>query len=136
MPINIKDASNATVPVMSATLGSDQVQQIGWAMQTRSDTYTGTGNGTAVNVATLGMSKFALQVKQTGTVTSWQVDLEASLDGTNFVQIASHTKAGDGDGAVVFTGANQFPALYFRTRCVGLTLGGGTNVVATIVGMP
>lgn len=100
----------------------------------RSDTYTTTANGTAVDVSAQGLSHFGLQVKQTGTVTSWTVVLEASLDGTNYWPVLSHTKAGESDGGIVWTGAGYFPALYFRSRCTALTLGGGTNVIATIVG--
>jgi hypothetical protein len=102
----------------------------------RSDTYTAAANGTTVDVSAQGMKRFGLQVKQTGTVSSWTVLLEVSLDGTNFVTVLTHTKADDGDGAIAFTGANLYPALYFRSRCSAITLGGGTNVIATIVGMP
>jgi hypothetical protein len=90
----------------------------------------------------MGLGRFALQVKQTGTVTSWTVLLEASLDGTNYVPILKHMKTGDGsetqsgDGAIAFSGAGEFVALYIRSRCSEITLGGGTNVVATILGMP
>ena len=75
MSVNIKDASGATVPIASATVGLDQVQQIGWAMQQRGDNFAATGNGTAINVASLGMSRFSMQVKKSGTVTSWTVVL-------------------------------------------------------------
>lgn len=100
----------------------------------RSDTYTTTANGTTVDVSAQGMSTFGLQCKQTGTVTSWTVVLEGSLDGTNFVTILTHTKAGNNDGGIVWTSAALYPVLYFRSQCTAITLGGGTNVVATIVG--
>lgn len=103
---------------------------------TRQETFTTTSNGTAQDVSAQGFSKFALQVVQTGTVTSWTVVVQVSVDGTNYVTILSHTKAGDGDAAIVFTGPNHYPALYFRASCTAITLGGGTNVVATVVGMP
>lgn len=101
----------------------------------RSDTFTAPGSGTTVNVSAQAMSRYSLQVVQTGTVTSWTVVLEASNDGTNFATILTHTNT-TGSGAMVFTGASRYPALYFRARCSALTLGGGTNVIATIVGMP
>jgi hypothetical protein len=93
--------------------------------KTGTDTYTTTVAGTARDVSAQGMSRFGLQVKQTGTVTSWTVDLQVSLDGTNYVTVMSHTKAGDGDGAIIWTGAEPRPALYFRSNCSALTLGGG-----------
>ena len=102
---------------------------------TRQETFTTAANGTAQDVSNQGFSSFALQVVQTGTVTSWTVVVQASLDGTNYATILSHTKAGDGDAAIVFSGPNRYPALYFRASCTAITLGGGTNVVATIVGV-
>lgn len=103
---------------------------------TRQETFTTTANGTTQDVSAQGFSRFSIQAKQTGTVTSWTVEVQVSLDGTNYATILSHTKAGDGDGGIVFSGPNQYPALYFRASCTAITLGGGTNVVVTIVGMP
>jgi hypothetical protein len=90
------------------------------------------------NVSAQGMSRFALQVKQTGTVTSWTVALEVSLDGTNFVALPemTQTKATNGDGAITWSGSLTFPALYFRANVTALTLGGGTNIVVTVLGLP
>jgi hypothetical protein len=139
--VTILDANSDPQDIYTATVGGDHVQGIAWVKQSRSDTYTATADGTAVDVSTLGMSKFSLQCAQTGTVTSWTVLLEVSLNGTNYVEIARHMKTGDGtetvegNGAIAFT-ASPFPALYFRTRCSEITLGGGTNVIATVMGMP
>lgn len=102
------------------------------AFEQRSDTYTTTANGTTVTVATFPLKYFSIQVVQTGTVTAWDVRLEVSNDGTNFTQLLQHTNA-TGSGAMVFSVAS--PALYFRSRCAGLTLGVGTNVIAYITGM-
>lgn len=103
---------------------------------TRSDTFTSTGNGTAVDVSTRPMRKFGLQVKGTGaTPTSWTVVLEGSLDGTNYTTILTHVNGTNADGAVVWSSAVETPCLYFRARCSALTLGGATNVVATILGV-
>lgn len=108
---------------------------------TRADTYTGTGNGTAVTVTTIPCRVFSLQVKGTGaTATTWDVVLEGSLDGTNYYEILRHASTGNPlgaspDGAVV-TGKTDGGFLYFRSRCQNtLTLGSATNIVATIVGM-
>jgi hypothetical protein len=136
MSVNIKDASNATVAIASATLSGAEVQQIGWAKASQSFTHTAVGNGTAIDVSTLGMTKFGLQVKKTGSVTSYTVTLQVSLDGTNYVDLLTIDSATDADGAIVWAGTNLFPALYFRSRCSAITLGAGTNVIATIVGMP
>ena len=135
--ITIKDAANVDRDIVGKFNASNQFQQgVHLLNQSRADTFTGTGAGTAVASVELGVSHFALQVKETGTVTSWTVVVQVSLDGTNYVTILTHTKAGDGDGAIVFSGPNRYPALYFRANCTAVTLGGGTNVIATIVGMP
>jgi len=108
----------------------------------RSDTFTATGNGTTIDVSAQAFSKFALQVKETGTVTSWTMVLEASLDNVTFTTVLKHMKTGDGSehasgtGKAAFSGPNAYPALYFRARCEEFTIGAGTNVVANILGIP
>jgi hypothetical protein len=103
---------------------------------TRSDTFTGAGSGATIDVSTRAVSAFAIQVTGTGaTPTAWNVVLEASLDGVTFTTVVTATQA-DGDGKTRWTGAIRFPALYFRSRCVSLTLGSATNIVVTILGMP
>lgn len=104
------------------------------APQTRSDTYTATGAGTAIDATATGQKHFALQVTETGTVSAWTVTLEGSLDGTTYTTLLTHTKAGDGSG-VTITQPQPLPMRYFRSNCTALTLGGGTNVVARILGM-
>lgn len=103
-------------------------------VQTRSDTFTTTANGTAVDVSTFPMKYFGLQCTETGTVSSWSVILEGSLDGTTYSTIMTHTKATDGSGATIWNPVAT-PCRFFRSRCSAITLGGGTNVVARIVGM-
>lgn len=106
---------------------------------TRSDTYTGTANGTTIDCSLNPCQYFSLQVKGTGgAATTWDVRIEGSLDGTNFDQNAAsimvnNTQA-DGDGAIKY-GFDK-PVLYFRSRCAGLVLGAATNIVATILGRP
>ena len=124
-------ASNQpTVPVsIAATI------TVSSAFSTRSDTYTGTGNGTTVNLTSTPVKAFSIQVKGTGAgATTWDVRLEGSNDGTNFQQILQHTNT-SGDGAVVYSGATLSPTLYMRSRCAGLVLGGASNIVVTILGV-
>jgi hypothetical protein len=101
--------------------------------KTRSDTFTSTTSGTTVDVSASPMSMFGIQVTMTGSVTSWDVRLEASLNNVAFTTILTHTNV-TGDGVVLWTGNLLAPALYFRARCAGLVLGAGTNVVAVILG--
>jgi hypothetical protein len=101
--------------------------------KTRSDTFTTTTNGTIIDCSASPMSAYAIQVTATGAVTSWDVRLEASLNGTTFTTILTHTNV-TGDGITLWTGTLEAPALYFRSRTAGLVLGGGTNVVVVILG--
>jgi hypothetical protein len=112
--------------------------------KTRQETFTSTATGTAQDVSAQGMARFSLQVVQTGTVTSWTVVVERSIDGTNYdaanpvlkhMKTADGTETVSGDKAIAST-STPYPTLYFRTRCTELTLGAGTNVVATVVALP
>ncbi len=102
---------------------------------TRSDTFITTTAGIIVNVTTSPCSVFSLQVKATGVVTSWTVVLEVSLNGTDFNTIlTSSGNLMDVDGLLFTTGSNQYPVLYFRSKCTAVSLGAGTNIVVTILG--
>lgn len=101
----------------------------------RSDTYTVPANGVTVNAVLTPYKAYAIQVVNTGGLASlWDMRLEGSLDGTNFDQILQHTNT-TGDGKIVFSGSLLAPALYFRSRCAGLTLALATNLVVTIAGI-
>lgn len=108
------------------------IQNVKTDSYNRSDTFTAVANGTTVDVTVNPLKYFSIQVVQTGVVTAWDVRLEASIDGTNFSQVIAHTNA---DGSGIVKASVVFPARYFRARCSGLTLGVGTNVIATILGV-
>jgi len=105
----------------------------------RSDTYTGAGSGTTVDVSAQGMKHFTIQVKGTGAApTAWSVALEVCLDGVNFTTVIVH---GSGESPADVDGACKglsvlFVALYFRSRVVSLTLGSASNIVVTIAAKP
>lgn len=96
-----------------------------------SDTYTGTGSGTSHAAGTDRYAQcfrtWTLHTIPTGAVTSWAINLEGSLDNTNFVLIASASAS----GAAVFASNQAFR--YYRTRCTGMSLGAGTNVKAYVL---
>ena len=115
------DGSAVTQPV-SGTLTAVPAPSSG------SQTFTGTGNGTTVDVSTTSRRCFAVMVKGTGAAaTSWTVVLEGSLDNVNFSEICSHTTT-DGNAAIVWSGVIPFPVLYFRVRVSALVLGSATNI--------
>lgn len=134
MSIQIKDATGATKNVATKLVGTDHFQQQVPYEQNRSDTFTGAGAGTAVDVSLVPCSRFAIQVKGTGAVpTAWEVVLEVSLNGTDYTAILTHKNGNHADGAVLLL-ATAAPVKFFRSRCVSLTLGGATNIVTTIIG--
>jgi hypothetical protein len=104
---------------------------------TRSDTYVAVGDGTALDATTRPWRSFSMQV--TGTTAAaddWSVVLEGSLDGVTYATILTHDFDTHDDGAMVWGDAVACPVLYLRSRCVSLTLGSATNVVAVILGVP
>lgn len=133
--VQIKDFGGTSRKVGAVLTDTDKYVQISAPFQAnRSDTFTGTGNGTTVNTSDIPVSRFGLQVKGTGAVpTSWQVVLEGSLNSTDFSTILTHQNGINTDGAVVSTGTSA-PFRYFRSRVVALTLGSATNIVVHIIG--
>lgn len=132
-------ATSIVLPVYMAN-GAPVSSDNGWVVRqvpefsSRSDTYTAAANGTTVNVSTHTRQYFAIQVKGTGAAaTAWEVVLEAGLDGSNFSTVLTHKNTTQADGEVIWLSVRA-PALYFRSRCVSITLGGATNVIATILG--
>jgi len=141
-PRKIQDSAGTSITLgqkamassLPMTLASDQ-SALPLNKATRSDTYTGTANGTTVDASTNPLSRYAIQVKSSGGLASvWDIRLEGSLDNANFSQILQHTNS-TGDGAVVWSGSLSTPSLYFRSRCASLTLGLATNVSTTILGV-
>lgn len=120
-----------------AVAGNEGSRTVVERYASRSDTYTGAANGTTVDASTRPMRAFGMQVKGTGaSATSWTVVLEGSLDGTNFTTLLTHTNTTQADGSVLWSSAAHTPCLYFRSRCTAVVLGGATNIVCTILGVP
>ncbi len=92
---------------------------------------TGPGAGLAFAVPQYrpgrgGEAVFVWEVRLTGSPTSVQVDLEGSIDGSNWYQLGSHTATTD---ALNWT--LDKPVLFVRGNVV--TLSGGTSPTATVV---
>jgi hypothetical protein len=105
---------------------------------TRSDTFTTTTSGTAVNRTTSPVKLYSLQVTGTATqvgTTTWDVRLECSLNGTTYTTVLTHAYPATADGATVSSGTANVPCLYMRSRTEAITLGTATNIVVVILGM-
>lgn len=101
----------------------------------RTDTYTAAANGTTVSMSSTPARHYGIEVSGTGAgATAWNVRLECSLDNTNFTTMLTHTEA-TGDGVILWSDTNVRPCLYFRSKCVSVTLGSATNIQVDIVGM-
>lgn len=100
-----------------------------------SEVFVDTTPGPTQDVSFYPKKVFSLQVNKTGAVTSWDVVLEGSLNGSTWTTILEHTNTTPGDGKMMSTGALLTPVLYFRTRPVSLVLGGGTNIITSSMGM-
>lgn len=143
---NLKDSAGTSITVGSkvsassvpVVIASDQAAfpvTISPTFSTRADTFTTATNGTTLDAHLAPVKYFTLQVVATGAVTSWTVVLEGSLDNVNFTTILTHTNLVPGTPSAMFGGTTATPILYFRSRVSAITLGGGTNVIATILGM-
>lgn len=98
----------------------------------RQEQFTGVATGMTVDCGGWAVSKYAIQVKSDGSVaTAWNVVVEGSLDGTNFMTIIAHTTA-QSDGAIVFS-ATESPVLYVRSRVTSITLGLATDINVTFI---
>lgn len=74
------------------------------------------------------LNKYAIQVKGVGgSLTSWTVTLEGSLDGVNWTTLATHNA---NDGSTVF--AVDKPCLAIRATVSALSLNTATSITVTI----
>lgn len=99
---------------------------------TQADTFTATGVGTTIDRGVMPPAHFAIQVKGTGAApTSWSVNLEGSLDGTNWTTLITHSAT---DGSTQWSAAaTPRPVTHFRSNCTALTLGTATNIVVRVL---
>lgn len=99
------------------------------------DTFTTVTVGTTQDVGAGNLVKsYSIAVKGTGAIPSVSaVNLEVSLDGTNWTVLLSVLQTLD--GTATSTGDVLFPARYFRSNTTSLTLGSATNIVVTVAAM-
>ncbi|CAK0741517.1 hypothetical protein CCP1ISM_130011 [Azospirillaceae bacterium] len=98
------------------------------------DVYTTVTVGTTVDISTFPLKNFTFSVTPNGSVNSWSVIVEGSLDGINFTTIGSYSNP-TGTGITVFPGVNIAPCFFFRSRCTSIDLGSGTSITVTVLGV-
>lgn len=128
-PVSVASLPLPTGAATQATLASLLAVQ-GEVLQT--DTFTATGSGFTMILAGYAAKYYTLSVFPTGAVTSWDVRMEVSIDGLGWVEVAQHTNVTPGASIPAFSSTPKL-ARAARARCAGLVLGGGTNVIASIV---
>lgn len=130
------DTGQTAIPVrVISQLGAGGGGSSGASFALQTDTFAATGSGTTVDVHTGPVKFYSLQVVATGSVSSWIVVLDCSMDGVNFSSIPNlNATSGSGSGAIQFTGGAPYPCAYFRSRVTTLSLGTGTNIVVTVLG--
>lgn len=103
---------------------------------TNAYTVTTTGMQSTVDIHTTPLKTWSIAIKGTGAVpTSWTVNLEGSLDGTNFTTYLQHTNTTESDGSTLVSGTALMPALYYRVNTTALSLGSATNIVVRVLGV-
>lgn len=127
--------ANPSTPIQRKIAASQAALALSVGSVSAAYTLTTTASGDTFRMDDREKTSFSLQCVETGTTTSWTVVVEISLDGSNWTTVLSHTRASDGSGAVITTGANLYPATYMRVTCSALSLGGGTNVLAYVLGV-
>ena len=143
MPINPVDTGDIASTVSLDQTGTNNTVKIDQTtpnnrvetvvdFATTVDTYTIPATGTIVS-NTVPHRGFAVQVKGTSApATAWNIVVEGSIDGINYTTILTHTEAlGEN---ILWSGANLYAVLKYRSRLVSVTLTPATNIKVTILG--
>ena len=100
-----------------------------------SEIFTDTGVG-KVYAYSPSLEKFFITIYQDGgTLSSWDVFIQGSLDGVNFTNILEHYN-GFLTGQIISTGANFNPYNYLRINCQSIELGTATDLHVVAGGRP
>jgi len=127
-PIELEAAGAAIALAAVAAAGTGSVASVAFTAIATSD---------VVELTRAACKSFGLCCTEDGTVTSWDIRLEVSLDGTNgWTAVLTHTRAGTGSDVTIFTEEKLYPSKYYRLRCEAITLGGGTGVNVVGIGLP
>lgn len=82
----------------------------------------------------LGLSTFALEILVTGSPSGCRVDLQGSIDGTNWLALPCSFNISAGPWYGYFVSTVQ-PVRYVRLWLTGLTGGSSPTVTASVIGV-
>jgi hypothetical protein len=131
-------SSSAANPVIIGIqqIGNGAAQaQSNLASVNQADTFTTTGNGTAVDTLDAPSNYYALVVKIVTGAPTWTVVLEGSMDLTNFTTILTHTNVTPGNKVIQWSAdAIPRPCRYLRNRCSAYS-GASSSIQANFIGV-
>lgn len=96
------------------------------------DIFTATGINTPLPQAQAAFKYWSLQIIKSGTVTTWSVDLQLSLDATNFFTILTHSNANQANKEILFAGPLAAPS--FQVNVTSLSVSGGGSIEVLVIG--
>lgn len=103
-----------------------------YAPALRTDNYTAAPTTGVTVAATYPVKFFAVQVSiPSGSITSWTVLLEGSVDNSNFTTLLTHNST---IGSTIFL-TSASPVLFYRTRCTALSLNTAPSINAYCIGV-
>lgn len=124
----MKDGTTTTTVIRSDDLGRIKTSPISYTQSTGG--ITANGAGTAVNMTVAPASQYTMIVDLTaGSTTTVEVDLECSIDGTDYAQMATITSLA-AEPALI--GAQGVPCFYMRYNVV--TVGSGNTLEIHLLG--
>ena len=133
--ISIKDGDSSLVADVKSDGTSNALVVVDNKSKYYSATLTATGAGATQDVTLTPLKSYSLQCTSSGGVaTDWDVDLEVSLDGTNWTAPMTHSET-SGDGTIIFTGNILYPSRYYRVNVTALTLGTATGLTVCVLGV-
>lgn len=132
--VDVSTLPDITIGTMPSVTGSVNVDNLPILSKFYTHDFAAAGTGAVQDITLNPFKSYSIQcVAVGGAMTSWDVDIECSLDGTNWTAVLNHATA-DLDGTIKFTGAAMYPARYFRANANDITLDTATALTVNILG--
>ncbi len=100
------------------------------------DRFAVTGDGRAYSLGS-PVQSYSIEVcGEGGSLASWDVLLQGSLDGVHFTTFMTHSSGSLAECATTSSGASLFPYSYVRVSCDSLGLGTASDALVLVNGLP
>ena len=129
--VEVKNDSGNPIPVAISQIGTANRVATVVDFVVTNDNYTVPATGSSYTNE-IPHRSFAVQVIGVGnTPTAWNVVLEGSIDGTHFTPFLTHTQTlGE---TILWSSANQYASITYRTKLVSVTLTPATSLTVTVL---